>query len=690
MGEPRNTARPRLSLNCFTCRRRKVRCTKERPACNSCLRTKDDCVYDENAWETARTQAKNKKNAWKPISKNRHDDREPTAHDEDWVDWTTKLSEFEPSRELVMSTMTEQEYSPESSLVNTGEPTPHPHRCLSEATQGSINTSDIPTSITNDMLFSNMNNIYDDLSTPTTWVNTHSVDLFETPDAFLPQTSMQIPGNTSSSDQRHLRALKRPHTPTEFPSQTVRSMDELPRANPERLVVPQRASPSLDDGQHASGTGIRDSPTAGYVSARHEARVRHANPAFWAYVKGYESTCEAFLDGAEDPVRTPTETHIDRPALAKLLSHLPSKQICNTLLYSFLISVHPLYPLIHVSTLRAGYNNFWQWYENPATPLSTVKLMDDPTFLCLLFSILYCGAVIAPYPFWGSGALDTVDKDVVTKNLRFILDASLKCVQYLQHPTINTLIASLLSHSFIMQGGKVDDLGNFSAVIRTAQRMGLHIEVSGPEFDVPTCEVRRRIWWHILWLDLQHSVMHGLPMLCFDNYAQRLAVREQRAEKRYNRAATGLVTPLGEECSASSIIAAGLFEAMRFERLLVQHCEDGAQARYVETISRTFANMQTTIDGLIATMPAQGIPEKGLIPSRLANASPLNKDLYGDHLHEPTVLTSLARVMLNMLKTEASILLQKTSLGSVTPNSRELQSRWDRFVTPLSYLFRTY
>lgn len=38
--------RPRPSYNCIVCRRRKVRCGKEQPACSNCLRIGEDCRYD--------------------------------------------------------------------------------------------------------------------------------------------------------------------------------------------------------------------------------------------------------------------------------------------------------------------------------------------------------------------------------------------------------------------------------------------------------------------------------------------------------------------------------------------------------------------------------------------------------------------------------------------------------------------
>lgn len=394
---------------------------------------------------------------------------------------------------------------------------------------------------------------------------------------------------------------------------------------------------------------------------------------------------ETFLDGVDDPAKVSSQHHIDSSALAGLLSLLPSKQICNWLLYSFLVGVRPLYSFVHIPTLRADYNDFWQWYENLETSFPTGKLMDDPTFLCLLFSVLYCGSVTASDSFWAVGALQAVKKEAVIKDLGHLLDSSLRCVQHLRHPTLNTLSASLLSHSFVAQEGDSGELDFVSVMIRTGQRMGLHIQFPIPKLDAATCEVRRLVWWHILWLDLQTSVIHGLPMQCLNNDAQRPApiFGERPTMERSDQAATGLATPSVEAHSASMILASGVFQTASFERLLVLHVHAGevAHPRSIQTVTSALRRLQADLDRLIGSMPAQGIPEKGLIPSRLANASPLDsRDLYADHVHEPTVLTSLVRVMLNMSKTEAAIMLQKTLLPVGNPNSSELDSRWDRFV----------
>jgi hypothetical protein len=44
--------RPRLALSCVVCRRRKVKCGKEKPECHNCQRMGENCAYDTGIRDT--------------------------------------------------------------------------------------------------------------------------------------------------------------------------------------------------------------------------------------------------------------------------------------------------------------------------------------------------------------------------------------------------------------------------------------------------------------------------------------------------------------------------------------------------------------------------------------------------------------------------------------------------------------
>ncbi len=54
--------RPRPSLSCVICQRRKVRCGREQPACSNCVRIQEACQYDADNRDLSTPQVTRKGN----------------------------------------------------------------------------------------------------------------------------------------------------------------------------------------------------------------------------------------------------------------------------------------------------------------------------------------------------------------------------------------------------------------------------------------------------------------------------------------------------------------------------------------------------------------------------------------------------------------------------------------------------
>ena len=81
--------------------------------------------------------------------------------------------------------------------------------------------------------------------------------------------------------------------------------------------------------------------------------------------------------------------------------------------------------------------------------------------------------------------------------------------------------------------------------------------------------------------------------------------------------------------------------------------------------------LHSKLNALIARVPAEGLPEIGLIPSHLVNASPLTHEtLYNDHASQPSILNSWVRIMLTMMKAEVAILMQMSFLDFADTSKR--------------------
>ena len=381
--------------------------------------------------------------------------------------------------------------------------------------------------------------------------------------------------------------------------------------------------------------------------------------------------------------------YIDSSGLADLLTTLPNKATCDSLFQSFLIAVYPVHPLIHIPTFQTDYNNFWQWCRNSDISQPDNKLLDDPTFLCLLFSVLYCGAVVSSSAAWDTGCLRELEKKSTVEQLRKTYLSSSSMCQSLQHPTFFTLVSSLLVHSCSEpETTKFGDLDFVAMILHIAQSMGLHHDGALFGFNPITSELRRRVWWHIVWLDLHASMTQGLQACCISTKAQSdvKMVSETRDEDLSKMTNTSALRDSAQSPSATSVtmlLAIGRFETVRLKQFLTNHLDSpcGLGRTQFRKFFSAAKSLQLRLDKLIERIPVQGISETGFIPSRLANASPVTHEwLYSDRPGQATIWSSWARNMLTLLKTEVAILVQKPFLARADSKSKQQQRMWNRYV----------
>jgi len=407
-----------------------------------------------------------------------------------------------------------------------------------------------------------------------------------------------------------------------------------------------------------------------------------------------ELLCDSLLIEAETASTGISPPHyIDQPALASLLGTLPSKNICDIFLYSFSIGVRPIVPLFHMPSFTDEYNDYWKWITTilaGSFALPNLKHLDDPTFMCLFFSVIYCGAATASCSIWKATTLKDVNKEEIIAQLHQSFVECQRICQHTRHPTQNTLVASLLAHECSTPGRDgAHDQDFIYKVLRIAQGMGLHRDGTLFSLDPISIEIRRRIWWHIIWLDVRISIQTGLPTLCNPGRSQQdvRMLTETRDEDLVAKepAIDGVNLQASPKISSAIIfLANGQYETARFEHALVNFCNGTRnldQTRFDEFVE-SMRKLYLRIEDLISNIPAQGIPEKGFIPSRFTSADPLaNEELYNEKSSAPTVFTAWARILLTMLKAESSLLLQKCLLGSGKLSKESTKIIWDGYVS---------
>lgn len=347
-----------------------------------------------------------------------------------------------------------------------------------------------------------------------------------------------------------------------------------------------------------------------------------------------------------------------------------------------MIGAQPLHCLIHEPSLRAAYDASTVAF-NRATVIPRGCIFADPTLICLVHAVLYCGALIAQPSTWLSPALKDLHKETTIKHLSRVFFASLEQSKYTKIPTLNTLTALLLVRSCakIPSEPPLEDIFFVSMVVLMARSMGLHREDALSEMEPVQRELGRRTWWHIRWLDVQVSVLNGSKTSCgcSESPTDTKAVQATATDEYMNcEPDASIGVSQWVEGSISRIFTAGRFEAARFQRSLLHiiseldQMDNSGIANIIDALNK----LRFKMDSLISQIPAEGIPERGMIPSRLANASPsTHQRLYVDNANEPTVFGAWARIVLSIFKAENSLILYKLLLGR-TDFSDEVAT-WD-------------
>ncbi|MCJ1379775.1 hypothetical protein MMC17_002878 [Xylographa soralifera] len=193
-----------------------------------------------------------------------------------------------------------------------------------------------------------------------------------------------------------------------------------------------------------------------------------------------------------------------------LFDGLPTRKQSHVLYRCYVSGVHAIFPLAHLPTLLQWYEDFWSWFE---TRHLTKAKYRYPAFVSLLYAVLYAGAVsvsrhILDAEFYGES------RSSITERLSTMAIRSLSILSFLRCPTLPGLMAFLIVHTISCREEEplIGSL-SFSMALRIAEMMGLHREPSKYDIIAPYAEARRRVWWHLVWMDSLISTATGWPPL---------------------------------------------------------------------------------------------------------------------------------------------------------------------------------
>lgn len=270
--------RPRQSLSCVVCRRRKVRCGKEQPACGNCVRINENCEYESNTPDLASRQAKRKHT--NPPS---HAERVPSpqATEQPLSAWTAQQRHSPPTLPFNIDPRIEAD---ESSDRPTASHYPLPASSSVDRQQsGNTNGSHRPFSQT-----------LSDLSNPFF----HSA---RPQDLSLASKSLPLWNTSSQEDRGHPLQLATPSLPTSTagdsgfltsPKRRRTVENHASAVNQDAVLEHQthrrkRTATSVDSA--TSDVGEDTFRPVGYLSVQKGGRTRHVGNAFWGLIKGHVS-----------------------------------------------------------------------------------------------------------------------------------------------------------------------------------------------------------------------------------------------------------------------------------------------------------------------------------------------------------------------------------------------------------------
>lgn len=199
----------------------------------------------------------------------------------------------------------------------------------------------------------------------------------------------------------------------------------------------------------------------------------------------------------------PNPVYVDSvtPVRNRMKHILPPRPVCDRLLGSYIHTTETIYRIIHIPSFMADYERFWD------------NKLEADSFLPLLLAILSTGSRFeSKSKGLGLGA-DGLHIPTASELVRSWLNG-LKGKHLIEFTTLQTEV--LLLHAQRMTTPRPHMLWTqLGSVVRMAMTMGLHRDPAEFEGQIPVFwgELRRRLWYSILELDLHVSLICNLPCL---------------------------------------------------------------------------------------------------------------------------------------------------------------------------------
>lgn len=218
--------------------------------------------------------------------------------------------------------------------------------------------------------------------------------------------------------------------------------------------------------------------------------------------------------------------------LIDIMQSLPPHDDCWRLFQAFKFRVHPVVPILHLPTLERMILDFWKGF-----PFA----MHGDT-IALLLAVTYCGLVsLADERYFDLSKALYSSFERLMKAYDFPADFTKSTLPLLQsYVLVNTCRAS--------QTEPIVSFGSLPSTVRVAQALKLHVERKSD--GAINSELHRRLWWHLIYLDVEASLFSGLPNLIHeDDYTTKMP------SEPYDEAICGVLNSAIREAKSPMMIA---------------------------------------------------------------------------------------------------------------------------------------
>ncbi|KEF56910.1 uncharacterized protein A1O9_07100 [Exophiala aquamarina CBS 119918] len=328
------------------------------------------------------------------------------------------------------------------------------------------------------------------------------------------------------------------------------------------------------------------------------------------------------------------------PKLARehLHRHVPSSSQSNVLFRCWLSGVHPLLPVLIPTEIQKMHEKFWSQNDPNATDRSGFA---DLGSAALMYAIWYAGSLslsLEGFNRWFPG----MTRAKLSARLHDQVVLALHLSEFSRNSTLHTLAAFIIICSLpASEEDPTQATLYLQLIVRLSMTMGLHREPTLFNMSVAEEGMRRRLWWHVIQLDVSQVVATGYPSLISETFCDTRIICED------HDALTDKDTPDVDSETASKPMSSNgasppaqgsVWESYRtfshvaraksiiscaFRSVVSTHLSAKALTNTdMAEMKRVMTSASEQVNYIIKQIPSKGLPELGFTPNGLNQKLP--------------------------------------------------------------------